>query len=214
MWAWVFGAVALGLWFWAGRGAWDVMMRTGRSIEVGKIHQQVVEMYGSEAETLERMNKAPNEPAPAIKYAMMAGENWPELKLRAAAVVKRFPHLLQGEAMLGRALWELGEKDEARKVTLRALRRYPREVSLNLFAVDQALDAGNHREVLRRTRTLRREHPEDVWAYLAEVRLLIEQRKYVEAERILNLADQYMPDNDRINTMWATLHEQVEQAGP
>ena len=49
MWAWVFGAVAVGLWLWAGRLAWDVMMRTGRGIESGKISQQVREMYGSEA---------------------------------------------------------------------------------------------------------------------------------------------------------------------
>jgi predicted Zn-dependent protease len=210
MWAWVFGAVSVGLWFWAGRRGLDVMLRTGRSIEVSKVQQQVGEMYGTEAEMLERMDKEPNEPAPAIRYAMMAGENWPELKLRAAAVAKRFPHLLQGEAMLGRALWELGEKDEARKVTRRALRRYPREVQLNLFAVDQALDAGNHREVLRRTQTLRREHPEDVWAYLAEVRLLIERKKYMEAERVLNLADEYIPGNDRINDLWAQLHEHVE----
>lgn len=215
MWAWVFGAAAVGLWLWAGRLAWDVMMRTGRGIESGKISQQVREMYGSEAEIQQRMNAEPKEPAPAIKYATMAGENWPELKLRATCVVERFPTILHGGAMLARALWELGEKDAARKVTRRVLHRYPGDVQMRLFAVNQLLDTGDQRGALRQTRAIRKDNPQDVWAYFAEVNVLIDQKKFRQAEDVLNQADTHIPDNEHINQLWARLEDEVKvHAGP
>lgn len=215
MWAWVFGAVAVGLWLWAGRGAWDVMMRSGRRIESDQIGQKVREMYGSEAEIQQRMNAEPNEPALAIRYAMMAGENWPELKQRAAYVVERFPTVLQGGALLARALWELGEKDASRKVTRRVLHRYPGDVQLGLFAANQALDAGDRRGALRKTRAIRKDHPQDVWAYVAEANMLIDEKKYLQAEEILNQADVHIPDNEHVNRIWARLEEEVKaQAAP
>lgn len=210
MWAWIIGAVSIGLWVFAGRRAWDVMMRTGRSIESGKIAQQVKEMYGSEADIQHRMHAEPHEPAPAIKYAMMAGDNWAELKLRATDVTMRFPSKLQGGALLARALWELGEKDESRKVTRRVLHRYPGDVPLRLFATTQALDAGNLRGALRLTRAVRRDHPQDAWAYVIEATMLIAQKKYLEAEDVLNQADTHVPYNEHINKLWASLEEAVK----
>ncbi len=210
MWVWVTCAITIGLWLWAGRLAWDVMMRTGRGIESGKISQQVHEMFGTEADIRQRMLDTPNDPAPAIKYASMAGNDWGELKQRAQAVVQRFPTMMQGGALLARALWELGEKDEARKVTRRLLQRYPRDPPMRLFAAEQALDLGQQRRALHHARAVRKEYPEDVWAYLIEVNVLIDQKKYLQAETLLNDAEARMPDNEHIDKLWDRLHAEVK----
>lgn len=211
MWAWVIGVLAVVLWGWALNKAWGVMVGTGRNIENGKVGQRVREMYVSEPAVLRLMEESPEDPAYAVKYASMAGENWAELKLRATQVLKRYPHLIFGYAMLARALSELGEKEAARRVTRRGLRRFPRDVELGVYAFHQAVASGHHRTALRIIRRLRLEHNDSGWIYAIEVELLIRLRRFAEAERALNEADKHLKDDKAINESWAKLEAAVAQ---
>ena len=202
---WVIAAMCVVLWGWALHKAWGVMVGTGRNIENGKVGQQVREMYASEAEVLAMMQQSPDDPAYAVKYASLAGDNWPELKLRAADVLKRYPHLIFGYTMLGRACAELGEKKEAQRITRRGLRRFPRDVELGIYAFHQAVAEGRHSAALRIVRRLRLEHDRDGWIYATEVDLLIRLRRFAEAEAALNEADKHVSDNQNIDEAWAKL---------
>jgi predicted Zn-dependent protease len=205
MMAWVIGAIAVVLWGWALKKAWGVMMGTGRNIENGHVGQRVREMYMPEAELVERMKENPEEPAYAIKYALAAGENWPELRDRSAQVLKKFPHLLFGYTMLARALSQLGEKDEAEKLVRRGLARYPRDIELGATAFQQAVANGKHRQAFGIIRRLRKEYPEVSWLCAMEFDLLMLEKRYVDAEKLLNKADVVMPGDQIINEAWAKL---------
>ena len=213
MWAWVIGTICVGLWCWALNKAWGVMVGTGRSIENGKVAQRVREMYVSEAEAMKLMEEAPEDPAYAVKYASLAGENWAELKLRATPVLKRHPHLIFGYAMLARALSELGDKAEAQRITRRGLRRFPRDVELGIHAFHQAVASGQNRAALRIIRRLRVEHADANWIYVTEVDLLIRLNRFAEAEKALNAADENLPGDEVINEAWAKLEAAAAQPG-
>ena len=211
MWAWVIGVLAVVLWGWALNKAWGVMVGTGRNIENGKVGQRVREMYVTEADVLRLMEQSPEDPAYAVKYATMAGENWEELKLRATDVQKRYPHLVFGYTMLARALSELGDKEAARRVTQRGLRRFPRDVELGIYSFHQVVASGHHRTALRIIRRLRVEHNDAGWMYATEVDLLIRLKRFAEAERALNEADKHLTDDEVINASWAKLEAAVAQ---
>jgi predicted Zn-dependent protease len=157
------------------------------------------------------MQQSPEDPAYAVKYAGMAGENWAELKLRATQVLKSYPHLIFGYAMLARALSELGEKEAARRMTRRGLRRFPRDVELGTYAFHQAVASGHNRTALRIIRRLRLEHNDAGWMYATEVDLLIRLKRFADAERALNEADKYLTDDQVINESWAKLEAAVAQ---
>lgn len=205
MWAWVIGTICVVLWGWALNKAWGVVVGTGRNIENGKVAQRVREMYVSEAEAMKLMEEAPEDPAYAVKYASLAGENWAELKLRATMVFKRYPHLIFGYAMLARALSELGEKAEAQRVTRRGLRRFPRDVELGIYAFHQAVAIGRTKAALRIIRRLLVEHGDAGWMYVTEVDLLIRLKRFADAEKVLNKADAQIPGDEVINEAWAKL---------
>jgi predicted Zn-dependent protease len=211
MWNWIMGAAAAVLWVVALRKAWDVAMRTGRQIERSKIGQAVGEMYASEAELVDRIEREPREPAPLLKYAGMAAaaEKWPEMEERARLAIKRFPRVIQGYVLLGHALWQSGDKEQSRIVVRKALKRFPEDHELRMLAIQQAMDIGNWQMAARISRKVRRDVDHPV-GYVSEVMALIQLKQYAKAEKILNEADTEMPDNAEIAEAWGKLEAAIE----
>lgn len=212
--AWITFGIAASLW---GAVAYFLGGRFGlvhRSIERGRIDQDVHQMYDTPENITAFMNEAPNNPVPAIKWVYLAQEanDWPEVALRSRIIAEQFPKLFQGHFLLARALGITDELAESRQIIRRLYRKWPKDTALIELEISQLRHKGDWLKVERLSDRYRRNHFTLHEPYNLQIDALLRLNDFKGAERILFLADKEFPENEGFHKLWDRLEEQLAEA--
>ena len=165
-----------------------------------------------EAESIfrEMLDRYPENPKPALDYAMMAyaQRDWPEAIRRFQIVRSRFPDLLDGHRFVGDLLFGQGQFDEADAVLREGMLRFPDDPRL---AISYAWSAhlrgdkvGDWQEARERWRLLVLRFPGESLGYAKLAFVLTKYFGHIdEAEALLSTGMERFPDDIAIACQYA-----------